>query len=155
MSKLDAFDIRLLDLLQGDALMTAEALSAQVPLSASAITRRVRRLRSDGWIERDVAIVARRLSDARLRALVHVQVHDHAEDQGLAALRAALVAEPAVQLLLDLGGADDLAVLISAADMTDFNALTQRLFEREPVVRRYETTFVKRVHKQSAAVVLA
>lgn len=33
-------------------------------------------------------------------------------------------------------------------------AITARLFESEPAVRRYETSFVKRVHKQSAAVVL-
>lgn len=151
---LDAFDVRLLDLLQLDALMTAEALAAQVPLSASAITRRVRRLRSEGWIERDVAIVSRRLSDARLRAMVLVTVQEHAEERGLAALRARLVADPCVQLLLDVAGAHDLAVLVSARDMADFNAITARLFECEPAVRRYDTHFVKRVHKQSAAVVL-
>jgi len=154
MTKLDSFDLRLLDLLQSDALLTAEALAERVPLSASAITRRVRRLRSEGWIDRDVAIVARRLSDARLRALVHVTMQEHAEERGIAALRAKLVADPCVQMLLDLAGPHDLAVLISARDMDNYNAITARLFESEPAVRRYETSFVKRVHKQSAAVVL-
>lgn len=154
MGKLDAFDIQLLDLLQADALATAEALAGRVPLSASAITRRVRRLRSEGWIAGDVALLAPRLTERRLRALVSVQVHEHDEARGIAALRERLATTPEVQLILDIAGANDLAVLICARDMADYNALTERLFENDPAVRRYETSFVKRVHKQSAAVML-
>ncbi|WP_294303404.1 Lrp/AsnC ligand binding domain-containing protein [uncultured Sphingomonas sp.] len=91
---------------------------------------------------------------AHRRTLVHVTMQEHAEERGIAALRARLVADPCVQMLLDLAGPHDLAVLISARDMDDYNAITARLFESEPAVRRYETSFVKRVHKQSAAVVL-
>lgn len=154
MSKLDAFDIQLLNLLQADSLATAEELARSVPLSASAVTRRVRRLRAEGWITSDVALLAPRLTDKRLRALVRVQVHDHAEERGIAALRASLAAEDAVQMILDVAGADDLAVLICARDMADYNALAERLFQTDPAVRRYETSFIKRVHKQSALVPL-
>lgn len=154
MSKLDAFDIQLLNLLQADALATAEELAREVPLSASAVTRRVRRLRVEGWIAADVAVPSPRLSDRRLRALVSVQVHEHAEDRGIAALRAKLAAVPEVQMILDVAGANDLAVLISARDMADYNELAERLFQNDPAVRRYETGFVKRVHKQSAAIPL-
>ncbi len=154
MGKLDDFDIQLLNLLQADALATADALSAHVPLSASAVTRRVRRLRADGWIVADVAVISPRLSERRLRALVTVQVHEHAEAKGIAALRARLAASEEVQMILDVSGADDLAVLVSARDMNDYNALTARLLENDPAVRRYETSFVKRVHKQVATVPL-
>jgi DNA-binding Lrp family transcriptional regulator len=154
MGKLDRFDIQLLNLLQRDALATAEELAASVPLSASAITRRVRRLRSEGWIAADVALLASRLTERRLRALVMVQVHEHDEARGIAALRERLAAEPQVQMILDVAGADDLAVLVCARDMADYNALSERLFQNDPAVRRYETSFVKRVHKQSAAVML-
>ncbi|WP_394653193.1 Lrp/AsnC ligand binding domain-containing protein [uncultured Sphingomonas sp.] len=91
---------------------------------------------------------------AHRRTLVHVTMQEHAEERGIAALRARLVADPCVQMLLDLAGPHDLAVLISARDMDDYNAITALLFESEPAVRRYETSFVKRVHKQSATVVL-
>ncbi|MBX3594224.1 Lrp/AsnC family transcriptional regulator [Sphingomonas sp.] len=155
MAKLDDFDLRLLDLLQADALATAEELARHVPLSPSAVTRRVRRLRAEGWIAADVAVPAPGLTAGRLRALVRVQVHEHAEERGIAALRAKLAGTPEVQMLLDVAGADDLAVLICARDMDDYNALTDRLLERDPAVRRYETSFVKRVHKQSSAVALA
>ena len=154
MSKLDAFDIQLLNLLQADSLATAEELARNVPLSASAVTRRVRRLRADGFIAADVALLAPKLTERRLRALVRVQVHEHAEERGIAALRASLAAQDAVQMILDVAGADDLAVLICARDMADYNALAERLFQNDPAVRRYETSFIKRVHKQSALVPL-
>ncbi|WP_439539160.1 Lrp/AsnC family transcriptional regulator [Sphingomonas sp.] len=154
MSKLDAFDIQLLNLLQADSLATAEELAREVPLSASAVTRRVRRLRADGFIAADVALLAPKLTERRLRALVRVQVHEHAEERGIAALRASLAAQDSVQMILDVAGVDDLAVLICARDMADYNALAERLFQNDPAVRRYETSFIKRVHKQSALVPL-
>ena len=99
-------------------------------------------------------LLAPKLTDRRLRALVRVQVQEHAEERGIAALRASLAAEEAVQMILDVAGADDLAVLVCARDMADYNALAERLFQNAPAVRRYETSFIKRVHKQSAAVML-
>ncbi|ODP38066.1 hypothetical protein BFL28_15680 [Sphingomonas turrisvirgatae] len=154
MGKLDRFDAQLLNLLQQDALATAETLAASVPLSASAITRRVRRLRSEGWIAADVALLAPRLTARRLRALVTVQVHEHDETRGIAALRERLAAADEVQMILDIAGADDLAVLVCARDMGHYNELAERLFQNNPAVRRYQTSFVKRVHKQSAATML-
>lgn len=145
---LDRFDRQLLELLQADALATAERLAEQVPLSASAITRRVRRLRADGWIRADAALLSRKLTEARLRALVMVQAREHAEERGIAALRERLCAAPEVQLVLDVSGTHDLAVLVSARDMADFNDLAERLLQQDPAVHRYETSFVKRVHKQ-------
>src|SRR2546421_5017587 len=84
--KLDGFDIGLLNLLQADNLATAEALARAVPLSPSAIARRVRGLREEGLIAADIAILAPELTAGRLRAIVQVQVHEHAEEKGIAAL---------------------------------------------------------------------
>lgn len=151
----DETDLKLMDLLQGDGLATAEELACHVPLSPSAITRRVRRLRSDGWIERNEAVMAPKLREARLRAMVFVQVREHAEARGITALRARIMASPEVQLLADVAGDDDLAVLISARDMADFNAWTARMLEDDPAVQRYQTLVVKRVHKQTNFVPLS
>src|SRR4051812_35369699 len=95
--KIDRFDIALLNLLQADNLATAEMLARQVPLSPSAIARRMRGLREDGLIAADVAILAPELTGDRLRAIVQVQAHEHAEEKGIAALRARLAAADEVQ----------------------------------------------------------
>ena len=55
--ELDRFDRQLLNLVQADSTQTAERLAEQVELSPSAIQRRLRRLRDEGVIERECAIL--------------------------------------------------------------------------------------------------
>jgi Lrp/AsnC family transcriptional regulator, leucine-responsive regulatory protein len=141
--KLDRFDIALLNRLQMDNLATAEALAKEVPLSASAIARRVRVLREEGLIAADIAILSPELAADRLRAIVQVQVHDHAEEKGVAALRARLAGAEEVQLLANVAGAFDLVVLVVTRNMAAFNAFADAYFAADPAVRRYETSFVK------------
>ena len=152
--KLDRFDIALLNLLQADNLATAEQLAAHVPLSPSAIARRVRSLREDGLIVADVALLAPALVADRLRAIVQVQVHEHAEEKGIAALRARLAAAPEVQLLLNIAGPVDLLVLVVTRTMQAFNAFADTHFAADPAVRRYETSFIKSEVKNRPAVQL-
>ena len=153
MSKtLDRFDIALLNLVQSNSAATADALAREVPLSPSAITRRLRRLREDGLIAAEVAILSPLLVEDRLWAMVQVQAHDHAEDRGIASLRSRLSALHEVQLLLDVAGSFDLALLIVTRNMASFNTFTERFLAADPVVRRYETSFVKRVIKNRPAV---
>ena len=152
--KIDRFDIALLNLLQADNLATAEMLARQVPLSSSAIARRVRALREDGLIAADMAILAPGLTGERLRAVVQVQVHEHAEEKGIAALRARLAAADEVQLLLNIAGAFDLLALVVTRNMAAFNAFADAYFAADPAVRRYETSFVKSEIKNRPAVPL-
>ena len=82
---LDPFDAALLNEVQRDDSLTADTLAERVPLSPSAIARRLRRLRADGSIGRTIALLGPRLLGDRLRALVAAQ-----PDQTLAELRDAL-----------------------------------------------------------------
>jgi Lrp/AsnC family leucine-responsive transcriptional regulator len=54
---LDRFDRQLLNLVQQDSAQTAERLAEQVGLSPSAIQRRLKRMREQGIILRDIAVV--------------------------------------------------------------------------------------------------
>ena len=69
---LDRFDLALLNQVQRDDSQTAEQLAEKIALSPSAIARRLRRLRSDGWIARTIALLPGSLTERRLRALVPV-----------------------------------------------------------------------------------
>ena len=57
MTDLDRFDRQLLRLVQQDAAQTAEQLAEQVSLSPSAIQRRLKRLREQGVIVRQIAVL--------------------------------------------------------------------------------------------------
>lgn len=74
--RLDPLDIKLLNALQADSRVTAEALSRTLPLSPSAITRRLLRLRTEGAVAAEAAVLSESLTAGRLSALIQVQF-DH------------------------------------------------------------------------------
>lgn len=67
---LDSLDRRILDQLQRDASLTNQALADRVGLSPSACLKRVKRLKREGVIARQVAL----LDPARLAPCLHMVV---------------------------------------------------------------------------------
>jgi Lrp/AsnC family transcriptional regulator, leucine-responsive regulatory protein len=91
-------------------------------LSPSAIARQLRRLRSEGWIGRTIALVADRVTERRLRALVFIELAKHADHRGNAALEARLRSAEEIQFCYETTGDCDLLALIDCASMAEFNA---------------------------------
>lgn len=143
----DPFDIALLHLVQRDSGQTAEELAEQVALSPSAITRRLRRLRGDGVIARSIALLGEALTRERLRALVLVQLGEHADRAGKAAVLDRLGAAECVQFVYELSGEQDFAVLFDCRSMDEFVTQAEALLGEDPAVRRYESSIVKRTWK--------
>ena len=141
---LDRFDMALLNIVQRDDGRTAESLADKVALSPSAIARRLRRLRADGIIARTIALLSPRLVDRRLRAIVLIQLSEHADLKGKNALEKRLVAAPSVQFCYEIAGPHDIIALFDCDSMAAFNEAADELLTSSPTVRRYETHFVKR-----------
>ena len=141
---LDRFDIALLNLVQKDGGRTADSLATEVALSPSAIARRLRRLRSDGIIARTIALLAPRFTDRRLRAIVLIQLSEHADLKGKNALEKRLLDSPSVQFCYEIAGPHDILALFDCESMAAFNEAADELLVSSPTVRRYETHFVKR-----------
>jgi len=140
----DNFDLKLLNAMQEDANRTAEQLAEIVALSPSAIARRLRRLREEGFIARTISLLPARMVDRRLRALVSIQLHDHAPAGGLAELKERVQLRDEVQLCLEVSGSTDMILLVACRDMAEFNAFADAELGSSPVVQRYETSFVKK-----------
>lgn len=134
----------MLNLLQSDARATADMLAEQVPLSPSAIARRVRRLRRNGLIVADVALLASELAAGRLWTIVQVQLDSHAPSGGYARLRDRLSNADEVQLFLEITGSFDLLLLVVTRGVDGFNAFAESFLAGDAAVRRYETTVVKK-----------
>lgn len=141
---LDSFDLALLNLVQKDDGQTAEQLAERVALSPSAIARRLRRLRADGWIERTVAVLGEKLGERRMRASVLLQLSEHADQQGKSLLLRRIRAAPQIQFCYELAGSWDLLLLFDCATMAEFNDVAERVLTADSTVHRYETSFVKR-----------
>lgn len=151
--RLDTLDIRLLACLQENNIQTADQLAERVGRSPSAVARRLRRLRSNGAIAADVAIVSQEAAGNPLFAVIQVQLERHAPHEG-DLLRRRLLASPNVQLCLDISGTFDIMLLVVAADMNSYNAFADAMLAEQPAVRRFETSFVKKRAKASLALPL-
>lgn len=144
---LDRFDIALLNEVQRDDSRTAEALAARVALSPSAIARRLRRLRAEGYIAKTIALLSPRLTEKRLRAVVLVQLSEHADLKGKTALGERIRKAPQVQFSYDIAGTWDILLLFDCANMAEFNEVAEAVLIADSTVRRFETNFVKREEK--------
>lgn len=149
---MDRIDYALLALLQEDSRRTADKLGEELGLSRSAITRRIQNLTQEGIIAREVAVLADRFRGRRLTAIVNVQFDRH-QPKEADQFRRAIRALPEVQLFVEITGASDALLLVSVSDMDHFNVFADALATM-PLVRRYETSFVKRTEKFTTAVPL-
>jgi Lrp/AsnC family leucine-responsive transcriptional regulator len=145
---LDRIDVQLLNLVQQNNLRTAESLAEEVPLSPSAITRRLRRLRSSGLIQCDIALLTSDIFE-RLRVVIRIQLEKTADVEGVAELRERLANETPVQACFEISGAFDLLLIVNVRNMADFNAFADSRIGREPLIRRYESEFIRREIKNT------
>ena len=148
---LDRFDRQLLNLVQQDAGQTAEHLAEQVALSPSAIQRRLRRLREQGVIARDVAIVDPARVGRPTFFVVSLQV-ERERPELLAQLRAWLAAQDQVQQAFYVTGEADFVLVIAAHDTETYDALMARLVSENPNVKRFTTNVALGVVKRGLAI---
>ncbi|HEY2707349.1 MAG TPA: Lrp/AsnC family transcriptional regulator [Caulobacteraceae bacterium] len=136
--ELDRFDRQLLNLVQENAHQTAEQLAETVGLSASAIQRRLRRLRESGVIVRDIAQVDPRKVGRPTFFVVALQV-ERERPELLAQLRKWLAREDAIQQAFYVTGEADFMLIVAAQDTEAYEALTARLVSENPNVKRFTT----------------
>lgn len=135
---MDRFDRQLLNLMQHDSSRTAEQLSEQVALSPSAIQRRVRRMKEEGVIICEAAIVDPRKVGAPTFFVVSIHV-ERERPEMLARLRAWLLAERAIQQAFYVTGEADFVLIVTAADTHAFDTFMVRLVAENANVRRFTT----------------
>jgi Lrp/AsnC family leucine-responsive transcriptional regulator len=137
---LDAIDRRILDALQEDNQVTNLALAEVVGLSPPACLKRVRRLRDDGVIVKDVAIVDPDKVGRAIVAFVGVELDRQREDV-LAAFERKMTAEPEVQQCYFVSGEIDYLLVVTCGDMEAYNAFARRVLANEHNIKRFRTSF--------------
>lgn len=148
---LDRFDRQLLNLVQEDAGQTAEQLAEQVFLSPSAVQRRLRRLREQGVIVRDAAVVDPKKVGRPTFFVVSLQV-ERERPELLAQLRQWLAAQEHVQQAFYVTGEADFVLIITAPDTETYDALMARLVGDNPNVKRFTTNVALGVVKRGLTI---
>lgn len=138
---IDAFDAKLLNLVQSDNRASAEALADAVGLSPSACLRRLRRLREEGVIEADVAVVAPEAVGRQLMMVVEVTLERERPDL-MDAFKRSMRATPEVMLCLYVTGQTDFILVVTARSMSHYEDFTRRFFFENPNIQRFNTYVV-------------
>ena len=151
--ELDRLDLQILTALQQDNQVSAQALAERVPLSPSAILRRIRNYRATGVITADVSVLEPNLTGERITVLLLVQLERHAPP-AIAGFRNFLSQAPEIQVCLESSGVYDIAAVGAFRSMEEFNGFADTHIAGDPAVRRYEASFVKRRVKMSTSIPL-
>ena len=135
---LDDFDRRLLDLVRRDNLQPARVLADRVGLSESTVSRRLRRLRDEGVIVADVAVI----DEGRLERALTMHVLVEMEREGTAvldALIASLTARPEVQAARYVTGETAFVLYVRVPTMEAYEVFTREVLNDDARVRAFKT----------------
>lgn len=138
-TSIDTFDRAILDILQRDNLTPQRLIAERVHLSAPAVQRRIKRLQELGVIAANVAVLDPAHLGRPLTVLISVQLDNERPDL-VQPFRARVAREPAVQQCYYVTGDADYSLIVTVADMQEYQALAQRLFAQDANIRRYTTS---------------
>lgn len=138
---MDSFDTLILDALQHNNRLTAEALSEKVGLSPDACRKRLAKLRSSDAIEQEVAILNPQTMGRGLIMIVEVTLQNERPAE-LDRFKDKMKAAPEVMQCYYVTGNADFILILSAKDMADYEDFTRRHFFAEENVARFRTSAV-------------
>ena len=144
----DSFDVAILAILQADNLTPQREIAERVHLSPAAVQRRIRRLQDGGVIAGNAAVLNPDALGRPLTIFIEVQLVNEL-DALTAGFRARVAQEEAVQQCYSVTGQTDYLLIVTAADMQEYQALTKRLFEGDQNIQRFVTSIALATLKRS------
>ncbi len=139
-SDIDRLDRRVLAMVQENNQVSHRQIAASVGLSTPAVTRRLKRLRSNGLIREDVSVLDPGKLQRPLTIIVTVVVESEKLEE-LDAMRDAFSRCPQIQHCHYVTGEADFILIFNVSDMAEYEDLTRKLFFRSGNVKHF-TTFV-------------
>ncbi|WP_299837134.1 Lrp/AsnC family transcriptional regulator [uncultured Jannaschia sp.] len=137
---MDRIDCLILDAMQHNARIAIADLAERVGASTASVQRRLKRMRTNGTIKAEVAVIDPRRSGFSITALITVELERESAERTDAFKRRAL-AESRVQQCYCIAGDSDFVVVAILRDMEDYEAFTARFFQDENV-RHYRSSIV-------------
>ena len=145
---LDHFDEAILAILQTDNLTPQRKIAERVHLSPAAVQRRIKRLNDSGVVAANTAQLNPDALGRPLTILIEVQLVNEL-DALTAGFRARVAAEVAVQQCYAITGQADYLLIVTVADMQEYQAITERLFGGDHNIQRFNTSIALATLKRS------
>lgn len=151
--QLDEIDRKLLRELQRNADRPLHELGDLVGLSPSAVSRRITRYKSQGTIERTVAIVSPETTPIAVHVLCHIACTNDSE-QDLGALKAQVADLNEVVHCYEVTGIYDLIAVFAVPTMAKYTQITRDYLANNKSVERFESHVVLDVAKTTSEIPL-
>jgi Lrp/AsnC family leucine-responsive transcriptional regulator len=137
---LDKMDRKILNILQQDNQITNLALAEQIGMSAPPCFRRVKRLREEGIIVKDVSLVDPFKVGRPLIVFVNITLEQQREDL-LAHFERKMLEHPEIMQCYFVSGDTDYLLVIHVPDMNHYNDFARKVFANEPNIKKFRSSF--------------
>lgn len=151
---LDRLDIRILNVLQGDATLSAAEIAERVGTATATCWRRIQRLEREGIIRARVALLDRERLGLSLTVFAHVKLANHGRD-ALARFEQAVRGHPEVLEVYTLVGQSDFLLRIVAKDIKGYEAFFLDHLSRIPGVQSVSSSIALNAVKETTSIPLA
>jgi Lrp/AsnC family leucine-responsive transcriptional regulator len=141
--ELDALDRAILGVLIEDGSLSQVKLAERIPLSATAIARRIRALEERGVIQGYQARISRQALGLGMTVIVQIALTSQNEEL-LKAFEEAVAKAPSVVSCHLMSGEDDYLVTVMARDLADYERIHKEQLSRLPGVARLKSSFALR-----------
>ncbi|MCE0492724.1 Lrp/AsnC family transcriptional regulator [Vibrio salinus] len=148
MAIIDDFDKEILKVVQRNCRVPSELIAEQVGLSASAVQRRLKKLRQEGVIRRETAIVEPDTFPETITFVTSVEI-DRDNYTALKQFNQWAQSEERIQQSFYVTGDFDLVLIIKANSTKLYDQLIQSMMDKHPNIKRVNTQVVLDVPKQS------
>lgn len=140
--ELDKFDRQILARLQSDPRQPAEGIATAIGLSATAVQRRIRRLREAGVIQGERLVLDAAALGYGMAVWVEVELREASRKAVIDGFKRRMAAEARVQQCFYVAGDSDFLLLVRCRDVAEFEALTRELFFDDANIRKFRSVFV-------------
>jgi DNA-binding Lrp family transcriptional regulator len=138
---MDDKDIEILRLVQGNARLTADAISQDVGLSPPAVQKRLKKLRESGAIAREIAVLSPGKLGREMTVIVEVLL-ERENRAHLDAFKKRMREAPCVQQCYYTTGEADFLLILAVRDLKEYEEFTERYFFDESNISRFRTSVV-------------
>jgi DNA-binding Lrp family transcriptional regulator len=140
-SRLDALDRQILAFYRKDTRLSAATIGERVGLSATAVQRRLKRMRDEGIILAETARVDAAALGLGVTCIVGIDLEREGPD-AVDRFRERMRGFDAVQQCYHVTGASDFVLVVQAADITAYEALTRAALTTDANVLSFSTQVV-------------
>ena len=133
--------------MQDNCRITAEQLSKEIGLSASACQRRINKLREDGVIAREVAILSKEKISPVLTTIVEIALERETPNI-IDDFKSSMLTIQEVTQCYYVTGEIDFILILHVRDIDHYQNFTQKFLFDNPNIRRFNTLVVMETVKQ-------